>query len=92
LLPLGASAVTGLLYKLGQEWMGFSEETSDLLMSIHEAWLGFKLRVYYVLLVGGGLLIMGLLVLSLLVSKKWRPPKSGLQQLSLRGENSRSSH
>ncbi len=28
LLPLTATAVTGILYKLGQEWFDFSEDTS----------------------------------------------------------------
>lgn len=68
LLPLAASAVTGILYKLGQGYLGFSEETSDLLMSIHEgAWLGSSLKMYYVLLIGSGLLALGLLGLRLLL-------------------------
>lgn len=62
LLPLTATALTGILYKAGQAWFGFSEETSDLLMTIHEGgWLGKNLKVYYSVVLGGGLLAVGLL-------------------------------
>lgn len=71
LLPLAISATTGLAYKLGQDWFGLSEETADLLMHLHEgAWLGREGRVYYVLLVGGGLLVLGLLGLRLLLPRR----------------------
>jgi hypothetical protein len=70
LLPLAATAVTGVLYKTGQAWFGISEETADLLMTIHEgAWLGRGVKVYYSVVTGGGLLALGLFGLALLRRK-----------------------
>lgn len=67
LLPLAATAITGMLYKTGQAWFGISEETADLLMTIHEgAWLGRDLKVYYSVVMGFGLLAIGFLGLLLL--------------------------
>lgn len=67
LLPLAATAVTGILYETGQAWFGISEDTADLLMTIHEgAWLGRGFKVYYSLLIGCGLLSLGFFGLALL--------------------------
>jgi len=66
-LPLAATAVTGMLYKTGMAWFGLPEETADLLMSIHEgAWLGRDLKVYYSVVLGTGLLALGFFGLALL--------------------------
>ena len=71
LLPLIATATTGILYKLGHSWFGISGETADLLMAIHEgAWLGKSLKVYYSIILGGGLLGLGLTGLLLLKRKR----------------------
>jgi hypothetical protein len=71
LLPLAATAVTGMLYKAGQSWFGISEETAHLLMTIHEgAWLGRGLKVYYVVFMGCGLLALGIFGLALLRRKR----------------------
>lgn len=71
LLPLAATAVTGIFYETGQAWFGISEETADLLMTIHEgAWLGKHLKVWYVVVTGCGLLAMGLFGLALLRRKR----------------------
>lgn len=60
MLPLAASAITGILFKLGEDWYHFSEGTLDILMSIHQgSWLGKTVRPFYVLLVGLGLLVLG---------------------------------
>lgn len=57
LVPLAATAISGILYKMGQEWFAFPEETSSLLMVIHEGrWVGKTLHPWYVLLLGAGLL------------------------------------
>ena len=73
LLPLTATALTGMAYKFGKDYFGISEETADLLMDIHEGgWLGKELKVYYVLTVGLGLLGAGLLGLGILLPKKRR--------------------
>lgn len=66
-LPLALTAITGVAYELGQSWFGISEETADLLMTIHEGgWLGRNLKVYYVVVTGSGLLAIGLFGLALL--------------------------
>lgn len=71
LLPLTATAITGVGYKIGEEYFGISEETADLFMHIHEgAWLGKEAKVYYVLVLGLGLLVTGILGLAILLPKK----------------------
>ena len=75
LLPLTATALTGMAYKIGEDYFGISEETADLLMDIHEgAWLGKEFKVYYVLILGLGLLAAGLLGLGILLPKKRPAP------------------
>lgn len=70
LLPLTATAISGVLYKTGQAWFGISEETADLLMTIHEgAWLGKHLKLWYVVFTGSGLLALGLCGLALIRRK-----------------------
>ena len=67
LLPLMVTAVTGILYKIGEEWFGLREETADFLMTIHEGgWLGKNLKVYYTVVLGCGLLALGFFGLALL--------------------------
>ena len=71
LLPLAATALSGMLYKTGQAWFGISEETAHLLMTIHEgAWLGRDLKVYYSVAIGGGLLALGFLGVALLLRRR----------------------
>lgn len=67
LLPLAASAITGMLYRAGQAWFGLSEDTAHLLMTIHEGgWLGRDLKVYYSVTLGSGSLALGFFGLALL--------------------------
>lgn len=73
ILPLAATALTGVLYKTGQAWFGISEETADLLMTIHEGgWLGKGPKVYYSVMMGCGLLALGVLGIAL---RRKRHPK-----------------
>jgi uncharacterized membrane protein len=66
-LPLAATAITGMLYKTGLAWFGISEDMADLLMMIHEgAWLGRGARVYYSVVLGSGLLALGFFGLALI--------------------------
>ena len=75
LLPLTATALTGMAYKFGKDYCGISDKTADLMMDIHEgAWLGKELKVYYVLILGLGLLAAGLLGLCILLPKKRTAP------------------
>jgi len=57
LLPLAVTAITGIAYKLGKEWFGFSEAGLKLVMNIHQGtWLGSEARAYYILVIGAGLI------------------------------------
>lgn len=74
LLPLTASALTGVAYKLGDAWFHFPKDTLKLLMVIHEgAWLGPQLKPFYVLLVGLGLLVLA--VTGLRLAGWWARPR-----------------
>ena len=67
LLPLAISAVTGMAFKVGEEWIGVPDDLLNVLLSLHEgAWLGKTFRPWYVLFVGLGLL--GLIVSGLRVA------------------------
>jgi hypothetical protein len=59
LLPLTITVFTGVAYRLGRSWFGFSRDRVHILMSIHEGeYLGATLEPIYVLLNGLGLLWM----------------------------------
>jgi hypothetical protein len=78
LLPLAATALTGMLYETGQAWFGISEETARLLMTIHEgAWLGRGLKVYYSVVLGCGWLALGFFGLALLRRKSHQTTAAG---------------
>jgi hypothetical protein len=58
LLPLTASAISGIAYRTG-EACDMSEDTLDLLMSIHEgAWLGNDIKPFYISVLGIGLVLV----------------------------------
>jgi hypothetical protein len=59
ILPLVVTAFTGVAYRLGRSWLGFSREQAHFLMVLHEGeYLGDTLKPFYVLLNGLGLLWM----------------------------------
>lgn len=59
LLPLTASAITGILHHLGIILFKMPEASQKLLMTIHEgSWLGPGLKPFYVISLGLGLLLM----------------------------------
>lgn len=56
-LPLVLSALTGIIYRVGKAWFGLSSDQVKFFMKIHQgSYLGSELRVFYVLLIGLGLL------------------------------------
>lgn len=58
-LPLAASALTGIAYKVGDEWLEIPDAKLKIFMIIHEgAWLGKTFKPFYVLFVGVGLLVL----------------------------------
>jgi hypothetical protein len=73
-LPLLASAVTGIAYRLGRAWFGLSKEQGAVLLKIHQgAYLGSTLKPIYVLLLGVSLvslLVTGFQMTSLLRKAK----------------------
>lgn len=57
LLPLLLSASTGILFKLGDDFLGFPDPVMSVLMKIHQgSWLGKPFSVVYVTFVAGGLI------------------------------------
>ena len=73
LAPLAATALSGLAHHFGELWFDWEQDTMKTLMSIHQgSWLGPKLRPFYVLLVGGGLLMLIVSGLGLLWPRKVR--------------------
>ena len=59
LLPFAISAETGVLYQLGTDWFGMSREQTSVLLKIHQgAYLGSSLSVFYIVVIGLGLLTL----------------------------------
>jgi hypothetical protein len=77
LLPLALSAITGIAFKVGQDWLHLPDSTLGLLMSLHQgSWLGTTIRPFYILAIGVGLLglaITGLQMAGLFRSKPKGP-------------------
>lgn len=58
-LPLIITAVTGIAYHVGDKWLNADEKTLKLIMNLHQgSWLGPDLRPFYILLLGGGLIVL----------------------------------
>lgn len=58
-LPLLASALTGVVYRLGKSWFGVSNSVGDVLMTIHQGeYLGKRLVPIYIILISLGILGM----------------------------------
>jgi hypothetical protein len=58
-LPLVVSATTGITYRLGQTWFGLPLEQTAIVLQLHQgSYLGEQLKVFYVLLVGLGLVTL----------------------------------
>lgn len=57
-LPLAASALTGIGFRLTQAWFGWTKEQAQWLLDIHQGTLlfGRDYRAYYVIVIGLGLL------------------------------------
>jgi len=76
LLPLALSAVTGIAFKIGDEWLHLPDSTLGPLMSLHQgSWLGKAVRPFYILTIGLGLLslaITGLQMAGVFRKKKKR--------------------
>lgn len=72
-LPLLASALTGVIYRLGRSWFGIPVTLSNFLMVIHQGeFLGQRFVPVYVLFVGLGLLAMIVTGLTMLMQYRRR--------------------
>lgn len=70
-LPLVISALTGMIFRAGEQWFGLSEETKTVLMMLHQgSWLGQTLKPLYVLLLAAGVVLLCLTGLSLAFRRK----------------------
>ncbi|MGA1602816.1 MAG: PepSY domain-containing protein [Prochlorothrix sp.] len=59
MLPLVVTVFTGVLYRIGKDWFGWTRDQAHILMVIHEGeYWGDTLEPIYVLLNGLGLLWM----------------------------------
>lgn len=58
MIPLAASAITGIGFRLTQTWLGWTPEQAQWLLDIHQGTLlfGRDYRAYYVIVIGLGLL------------------------------------
>lgn len=66
-LPLLASALTGVAYRLGKSWFKIPDFVGNVLMTIHQGeYLGKRLVPIYILLIGLGVVGMSLTGLNLL--------------------------
>ncbi|SKB11834.1 PepSY-associated TM helix [Planktothrix sp. PCC 11201] len=58
-LPLFLSASTGILYAIGTNWLGVSDESAEFLLTIHQgSYFGSVGKTIYVALIGLGLIAM----------------------------------
>jgi len=74
-LPLFLSSITGLLYRVSKDLLGYSRDQVHWLMSLHEGeWLGDKGELIYVILNSLGLIWMLITGLQMF-SKKFLSPK-----------------
>lgn len=80
LLPLLLlSAITGIVYRIGRSWFGFTKETGNDVLHFHTgAWLGANGSVLYVIVLGTGLLF--LVVSGLWMWKASRTPKAKIRK------------
>jgi diguanylate cyclase (GGDEF)-like protein len=59
LLPLAVSAETGITYRLGKDWFNMSDEQAAVFLKIHQgAYLGKAFSVFYLSLLGVGLIVL----------------------------------
>lgn len=74
-LPLAVSALTGVAYAIGSQWLGFSGEDIGFLLRLHQGYyFGSVLRVVYVCLIGVGL--VGLLITGIQMTGIFRKPRA----------------
>ncbi|HLO48485.1 MAG TPA: PepSY domain-containing protein [Kamptonema sp.] len=67
-IPLLLTAITGVAYRLAENWLGMEGESSEIFMVIHQGeYLGKALRPFYVLLLALG--TIGIIVSGLTMTK-----------------------
>lgn len=87
ILPLMVTMVTGVVYRIGKDWLGWTRDQVHFLMVIHEGeYWGETLEPVYVLLNGLGLLWMLATGTAMLV-KNWQRSRRSAQSLSKSTQN-----
>ncbi len=82
-LPLLASALTGVAYRLGKSWFGIPDLVGNVLMTIHQGeYLGKQLVPIYILLIALGVVGMSLTGINLLA--RGSSDRSGQTKLTTR--------
>lgn len=57
--PLVFIALTGVIYRIGRTWFGFTKETGNQIMLLHTGeWMGTDVSVVYLFLIGGALVFL----------------------------------
>lgn len=85
-LPLFASALTGIFYRIGRSWFGIPNQLADFAMMIHLGGYLGPLVPVYVLLIGLGLLgliVTGLSMTNLFGARSSKAAKVGVDALRL---------
>jgi uncharacterized iron-regulated membrane protein len=80
LLPfLLLSAITGIVYRIGRSWFGFTKETGNDVLFFHTgSWFGTHGSVLYVIVLGCGLLFM--IISGLWMWRASRMPKARIRK------------
>ena len=82
LLPFIVSAETGVMYKLGIDWLNMPTEQTDILLKIHQGgYLGTTPSVFYLLLIGSGLISLLITGINLTSLGKVKMPSWQLWQV-----------
>lgn len=87
ILPLMVTMVTGVVYRIGKDWLGWTRDQVHFLMVIHEGeYWGKTLEPVYVLLNGLGLLWMLATGTAMLV-KNWQRSRRSISSPSKSTQN-----
>lgn len=77
ILPVVVTGITGIVYRLGLDWFGMSSEQAGIFLRIHQGtYLGSTLRVYYVFIVGLGLIALLVSGMRIITSRQRNFPQT----------------
>lgn len=79
-IPLAVTALTGIMFRVGKDWLGMSKDTAAIFLRIHQGtYWGTSGRAFYVLIIGLALITLLITGLSLtgILPKKPKEKLSG---------------